>query len=107
MPALITIAASVGLVAATIIGLLVAGYGLQTLVRLVRHWDTSTPAPTLRAGRIAGMELQLGDATGGTQDALRRLEPRLKYLEVTILRLSERVLTVEQKLLPAPGDERT
>lgn len=92
MDTLITIAASVGLVAATISGLLVAGYGLQTLVRLLRHWDTSKPAPALRSGRIAGMEFQVGDVSGGTQEATRNLEARVDGLEVKALRLSQRVL---------------
>lgn len=107
MTTLVRIAASVGLVAATIIGLMVAGYGLQMLVRLLRHWDTSIPAPALRSGRIAGMEFQVTDVPRGTEHATRHLVGRVRRLEVTALRLSQRVLALEQRLLPGAPDDRT
>jgi len=107
MTTLISIAAAAGLVAVSMASLFVAGYGLLSLIRLLRHWDTTMPPPALRSGRIAGVELQLGDTTGSTQDAIRRLEGGLKRLEVTIFRLSDRVLTLERRLLTKPNDDRT
>jgi hypothetical protein len=99
MTTFLTIATAVGLLAVTLIGLVACGYGLQTLIRLLRHWDTSTPPPALRSGRIAGMEVQLGDATGDIRALVSGLEVRLERLEWSILSLSRRVLSLERKFL--------
>lgn len=107
MDTLITIAASAGLIGVTILGLLVGAYGLQTLVRLVRHWDTSAPPPAFRSGRIAGMELELDDPTGSSQNVAQRLEGGLQRLEGRILRLSKRVRTLERNLFPKTDDDPT
>jgi hypothetical protein len=104
--ALLAATAVAGLAAATVVAILVAVHGLQALIRVLRHWDTSQAPAGLAELAIPGLKLkfekveqssrELAEALEKEADRIRRLEANHLKMLLMQKRLEKRLPTGAQ-----------
>src|SRR6266702_3122638 len=98
MNVLVTVASVAVLVAVAPVALLIGASAILNLIRLARHWDMSKPPSPLLRAKVPGLELDLGEASRETVEALSNMDVQVKQLGAAYFVLLRRVANLERGL---------